>query len=992
MLGFESRYLYRSLLALLISFPGCHDDPGAGAHAPPPAAAAKALKTCPTPIYMGPTKIVPADGAQGDFYGRIALQGSELAVGAHMNRVGGSQKGSVYYYTRSGSAWTQRQKITATDGSYKAWFGTWLDMHNGSMIVGASNKVTKGKSAGAAYIFTRSGTTWTQQQRILGKDTYTGDQFGGCVAIHGDTALSSATAEDARGNASGSAYIFTRSGTTWTQEAKLTASDGAAGDRFGWQADLEGDTAVVGSRYNSSVGTQAGAAYVYMRSGTSWTQTQKLTASDGKGMDHFGMTVSLDGADLLIGAFAGDNGVAAKDSGSAYVFTRSGTTWSEQAKLTSPDASYADYFAYRGSIKGGIAAVGAFYEDATAKDAGAIYVYKRSGTTWTFSQRLLAPDGATKDRLVEVEHDGKLLVAGSIYNYAGGKRTGAIYTYPAGCPKKNGEKCSAATDCQSGFCVDGVCCDKKCGGTVLTDCQACSKAAGAAVDGTCGAASASIVCRAAAGLCDAAETCTGASTTCPVDAFKTGGVCRAAAGLCDAAESCSGSSAACPADSLKAANSVCRAAADLCDAAETCTGTSALCPKDMFKGTAAVCRPEAGGCDLSENCTGASAQCPKDSFRPVNAVCRPGVGACDISETCTGSSALCPKDAVKGAATTCRAAVGLCDLAEACDGASGHCPADAYKGVGTGCRAAAGLCDAAEVCTGASTACPADAFKGSGSVCRSAAGLCDAAETCTGASTKCPADVYKSASTTCRAAAGPCDQAELCSGTSIACPGNSFKSAATTCRAAIDVCDEAEKCTGASGQCPADNFKSSTTVCRASCCPCDLPELCSGISTLCPTNKHLPNGTPCTGGKCKGGKCVLTPDAGPPPDMALDAAPDLAADAAPEAGQDTGPDITGPDLDTGAADAAEDQDTGAADAAGDLPAQDLAEDLAAADLPAADKAPSTDSVAAPDAAGDITGDEDTGCNCQASPAPGGGAGALLLLGMMILMRRRRVSP
>jgi hypothetical protein len=148
----------------------------------------------------------------------------------------------------------------------------------------------------------------------------------------------------------------------------------------------------------------------------------------------------------------------------------------------------------------------------------------------------------------------------------------------------DGTPCAGNASCQSGLCVDGVCCAAACGGGV-DDCQACSVASGGQLDGQCTplAAPATMVCRASAGVCDVPETCAAASTTCPADTFAPSSVeCRASSNVCDAAESCTGASAACPADGYLAAGVECRPASDVCDAAESCTGASAACPADGY--------------------------------------------------------------------------------------------------------------------------------------------------------------------------------------------------------------------------------------------------------------------------------------------------------------------------------------------------------------------------------------------------------------------------
>ena len=155
----------------------------------------------------------------------------------------------------------------------------------------------------------------------------------------------------------GSAYIFTRSGTTWTQQAKLIASDGATNDWFGIGVAIAGDTAIVGS-YFDDVGTNVdqGSAYVFVRSGTTWKQQARLTSADGAASDGFGLSVSISGDTAVVGAYNDDIGSNA-DQGSAYVFTRSGTNWTQQAKLTAADGAAVDWFGYAVMIEIGRAHV-----------------------------------------------------------------------------------------------------------------------------------------------------------------------------------------------------------------------------------------------------------------------------------------------------------------------------------------------------------------------------------------------------------------------------------------------------------------------------------------------------------------------------------------------------------------------------------------------------------------------------------------------------------
>ena len=169
---------------------------------------------------------------------------------------------------------------------------------------------------------TTTANNWTEKFNLLASDASTGDYFGGSVSLDGNTAVIGARYDDDQGANSGSAYVFTNTGSTWTQQAKLIASDGAAEDHFGWSVSLSGDTALIGARYDDDKGANSGSVYVFTRSGTTWTQQTKLVASDGAAEDQFGCSVSMNDNTALIGAAWDDD--QGTSSGSAYVFTRSG--------------------------------------------------------------------------------------------------------------------------------------------------------------------------------------------------------------------------------------------------------------------------------------------------------------------------------------------------------------------------------------------------------------------------------------------------------------------------------------------------------------------------------------------------------------------------------------------------------------------------------------------------------------------------------------------
>jgi hypothetical protein len=255
----------------------------------------------------------------------ISGDGNTAIAGALFEEYGGS----AYIFTRSGTTWTQQAKIQASDRQASDFFGSSVSMssNGNTAIVGAMFEDTGGSSAGAAYIFTRSGTTWTQQVKIQASDKQASDNFGVSVAISddGNTAIVGAYTEDTGGTNAGAAYIFTRSGTTWTQQAKIQASDKQASDFFGHSVAISsnGNTALVGA-YNDHTGSdRTGSAYIFTRSGTTWTQQARIQASDKQASDNFGWSVAIsdDGNTTIAGAYNEDTG--GTDTGAAYIFEKS---------------------------------------------------------------------------------------------------------------------------------------------------------------------------------------------------------------------------------------------------------------------------------------------------------------------------------------------------------------------------------------------------------------------------------------------------------------------------------------------------------------------------------------------------------------------------------------------------------------------------------------------------------------------------------------------
>jgi hypothetical protein len=390
--------------------------------------------------WIGPdTRLMAVDRASGDWFGmQVVIDGDTALVGAPYDDVGANgAQGSVYVYTRSGStAWQLQDRLNAPDGAAADHFGQSIALSDDTALIGAPDAQVGGHAhRGAAYVFYRLGTAWILQTKLIATDGAVWDHFGDGAALQGDTAIVSASLDDVHGSTDqGSAYVFTRSGAAWTQQARLIASDGGPSDYFGLNSvDLDADTAIIGAREHDVDGNVAqGAAYIFTRTGTQWTQQARLVAAAGLANDWFGFDVAIDGDTAVIGAWLADV-VAGTDQGAAFVFVRSGSAWRERARLVAPNPAPGDNFGFSVDISRPTVVVTANDESA---GRGAAYVFTGSAGTWTFGTRLTAPDAAPGDGFGQsVALQGSTVIVGAHLHddEAGGTvDQGAAYIFDIG--------------------------------------------------------------------------------------------------------------------------------------------------------------------------------------------------------------------------------------------------------------------------------------------------------------------------------------------------------------------------------------------------------------------------------------------------------------------------------------------------------------------------------------------------------------------------------
>jgi hypothetical protein len=312
-------------------------------------------------VWTQQRKLTANDGAAYNYFGSsVAVSGDTALIGATREDI---YRGSAYVFIRTGGVWHQQQKLMAGDGTAGDYFGHSVSVSGDTAVVGASYDNNK---IGSAYVFTRTNGVWHQQQKLTAADGATDDHFGCSVSLSGNTMVVGASYDDTK---SGSAYVFTRTGGVWHQQQKLTADNRAVGDDFGQSVSVSGETAVVGAYYDDD---KVGSAYVFTRAADgTWSQQAKLTADDGAAWDRFGWSVSVSGDMALIGAF-GDDSV----KGSAYVFTRAADgTWSQQQKLLAGDGAAADEFGQSVSVSGDTAVIGALGDDDKGSGSGSAYIF-----------------------------------------------------------------------------------------------------------------------------------------------------------------------------------------------------------------------------------------------------------------------------------------------------------------------------------------------------------------------------------------------------------------------------------------------------------------------------------------------------------------------------------------------------------------------------------------------------------------------------------------
>jgi hypothetical protein len=367
------------------------------------------------PLFTLLATFFAPDGAASDFFGSaIALDGNTAVVGAFWHN---GARGAAYVFVRNGTLWTFQQKLSAPDGAASDQFGNAVALSGNTALIGAHSGPNGTRAnQGAAYVFVRSGTVWTFQQRLNANSNLNEMDFGAAVALDGDTALVGAAGFSTSPTAiTGTAYVFTRSGTSqsavWTQQQQLIPSDIGHLNRCGAAVALDGDTALVGSPGASNGLSERGSAAVFTRNGTTWKEQKILRTTDAFEGDHFGERVALGGDTAVIGA--PDYGTGSAEVGKVFIFRR-GADWVETDPIPNPDPQVGGRFGASLALGGDRLVVGATLDlIVPGADQRSAYVFARSNIGWQLMRQLNVGLGSLEDRFgYAVALDGDMVLVG----------------------------------------------------------------------------------------------------------------------------------------------------------------------------------------------------------------------------------------------------------------------------------------------------------------------------------------------------------------------------------------------------------------------------------------------------------------------------------------------------------------------------------------------------------------------------------------------------
>ncbi len=379
-------------------------------------------------------KIVPSQGGETEHFGAsVSVDGDYAIIGAPApNHMG--EGGSAFVYKRDGQTLVEQTRLTRLGGEEMELFGQSVAISGDYAVVGVpGHDIGIHIDPGSAFVYRRDGEGWVEQAMLVAGDPGGGDEFGHSVAIDGDYIIVGAL----HGDVNGCAYIFMRNGEEWVQQAKLVGGGGPLSDQFGYSVAIDGPYAIVGDPEDTKQGP--GSAYVFVRDGTGWSQQAKLAGTNGEAMGMFGAAVAIDGDCAVVGApDESPKEPFSHSAGVGHIFRRNGTGWTEEAMLRMaepedidvPDCSAGVSVSISGSsvVLGATGGVGP--SAGGLARTGVAYLYQGGGGNWEGVQKLVPGDGIEGGSFgPAVSISGDLIIVGATHTHPLAHESGSAYAY-----------------------------------------------------------------------------------------------------------------------------------------------------------------------------------------------------------------------------------------------------------------------------------------------------------------------------------------------------------------------------------------------------------------------------------------------------------------------------------------------------------------------------------------------------------------------------------
>lgn len=375
-------------------------------------------------------QVAAQGGADGDSFGiHEAVSGNTAVIASPDAAVNGNAgQGAVYVFTRSNGQWTQTAKLVADDGAASDGFGSSVATNGGVIFVGAPYATINGNGGqGAVYVFDNGDNGWSQTAKLVASDGSGNNNFGWSVAVSGNNIIVGAPAAHAL---QGIAYIFTLNDSGWTQAAELTASNGTPFCDFGYSVAISGDKALIGSQGFPGDNTYKGAAYVFQKGDSGWAEQAILRPDVPNLGDFFGIAVALEAHTALVGAY-GNKYSGGPGKGAVFAFSDASGSWAQAQKITANDGKKSDYFGLYVSVDGDQAVIGAPYATIGSNTSeGSAYLFTNQNGTWTQMRKFLPSPGAAQVHFGAAAIDGNTIVVGAWNAATGGSdHPGGAYIY-----------------------------------------------------------------------------------------------------------------------------------------------------------------------------------------------------------------------------------------------------------------------------------------------------------------------------------------------------------------------------------------------------------------------------------------------------------------------------------------------------------------------------------------------------------------------------------